>query len=131
MSGHSRLALSSALLTPVLFYVLSDTVISSDVNLQAIGQAFVICSLPLSTLWASAESGTSQQPSSIAGAYSTTTSNVTVESKTSKFRRFWPFKKSSDSHSSYSDDIEKTREYSPNAVQVHTTLQVQESFGKY
>jgi len=43
------------LISIVIFYILSDTQVITVHNIASIGQAALVCSLPLSTLWASAE----------------------------------------------------------------------------
>jgi hypothetical protein len=61
---HRNSPCPSPLTVIVVFYVLALTVIPVQ-NIVAIGQAFIVCSLPLSTMWASTETSARSHMSSI------------------------------------------------------------------
>jgi hypothetical protein len=93
----------------VIMYILDFTVSSAFTNLAGLAQAFLVCSLPLSALWASHESEVSGPER---GNITTTSTSVSHSSRSSRFRnRFRFFKPSKDSRSNHSD-LEKAPSYS-------------------
>jgi len=106
---------SQCLVVPLVIYIV-DLSTGTVFNLVGIGQTFIICSLPLSALWASSDA---EGRGRCIEAPSFAESN-TAASGAGKFSLFSRGKKSSqDSYSSYSD-IEKSPDYSHDGIDVHT-----------
>jgi hypothetical protein len=99
----------------VVFYIVDLTNVTAIFNFATLGQIFLVCTLPLSALWASADAeGRKPELPSFANVSGTNSVN---SGGVARFHLFSRGKKSSqDSHSSYSTDIEKTPEYRHDGV---------------
>jgi pheromone alpha factor receptor len=90
-----------SLIVPVIFYILDLAVTDKSFNnFNTLGQTFLVCSLPLSALWASAEVKER-------GAVNQSSQGTTGSHSRSKFRFF-----SRDEKKSKDSDIEKAPSYS-------------------
>jgi hypothetical protein len=98
----------------VVLYIVDLSNVTAIFNFATLGQIFLVCTLPLSALWASADAeGRKPELPSFANVSGTDS----VNSGGVRFHLFSRGKKSShDSHSSYSTDIEKTPEYRHDGV---------------
>jgi hypothetical protein len=91
----------------VLLYILDYTTTNVN-NLAGLAQTFLVCSLPLSALWASHESDNNKPR------VTTTSSSVTDSSRSSRFRnrlRFWGGR-----GTNHSEDLEKAPSYEEKSV---------------
>jgi len=115
---------SQCLVVPLVFYILDLTNASQVVNFNALGQVFLVCTLPLSALWASADAeGRRNRPE--VPSFANFTATDSDKSHHGKFSFFSKAKKSSqDSYSSYSTDLEKAPDYPHDGVQIHSTSHV-------
>jgi hypothetical protein len=101
----------------VIIYILDMSLPNFD-NLSGLAQTFLVCSLPLSALWASYENETRGQAQSFG--HSTASSQVTSDAPKSKFS-FLSWNRTKDSRSS---DYEKSSMFSVEGVKVQKSVRV-------
>jgi len=111
---------SQCLVIPLLFYIIDLADSNSVFNFATIGQVFLVCTLPLSALWASADAE-SRRPEAPSFANMSGTDSANSNSAAGKYSLFSAKKSVQGSHSSYDTDIEKAPDYSHD---VHTTHHV-------